>query len=204
MYKTVASKAQAEFTEKRSRFIGYTSPAETEDDALAFIKSVTESNRGAEHNVYAYSLRGAIRFNDDGEPQGTAGMPVLDVIQREGLTGVVIVVTRYFGGILLGAGGLTRAYSRAAKDAINAAGIVTMTLHDVIQIICGYTHYKKICGIITASGGVVSDTQFTDCVTINALIKAESSKELQNEVFDTTSGNAIIETLQKVYHGEKI
>ena len=126
-YKTVAREAKDEFTEKKSVFIGHAKPIESEEQALDFIKTIEKRYGDAAHNCYAYinKEQNIVRFNDNGEPQGTAGLPILEVIKREELCGVVIVVTRYFGGILLGAGGLVRAYSKAAKIAIDAAGITT-------------------------------------------------------------------------------
>ncbi len=127
-YKTVKAFASASFIEKKSEFIGYISPVRTNDEAVAFINSIKAENRKARHNVYAYILRDSniTRYSDDGEPQGTGGVPVLEVLQKEGLYDVCVVVTRYFGGILLGTGGLTRAYSKGCKLAIEAAQIMQM------------------------------------------------------------------------------
>ncbi len=129
-YKTVRAAASGELTEKRSRFIGYCKPVSTEEEATAFIASIRSRHWDARHNVYAYSLRegNLRRYSDDGEPSGTAGMPVLDVLQKSGVTDVCVVVTRYFGGVLLGTGGLVRAYSQAARLGLNAAQVVPALL----------------------------------------------------------------------------
>ena len=127
-YRTVSQEAKEEFTEKRSRFIGWIKPVKTEEEAIEYINAIKSQHWDAKHNVYAYSLReGQIsRYSDDGEPQGTAGVPVLEVLTHSGVTDAVIVVTRYFGGILLGTGGLVRAYSHAASIALKSAGVVIM------------------------------------------------------------------------------
>ena len=137
-YKTVLQEAQDDFVEKRSRFIGYVRPVSTEAEALAFIAEKKSKHWDASHNVYAYILRdgGVMRYSDDGEPQGTAGIPVLDVLQKSGVTDVVVVATRYFGGILLGGGGLVRAYSHTASIALQAAGIVTMRECLMLEVLC--------------------------------------------------------------------
>ena len=141
-YKTVAREAHAEFVEKKSRFIGHVKPVTTEEEAQAFVAALKKQYWDATHNVYAYVLRsGARRFSDDGEPQGTAGMPTLDVLQKAGLTDCVVVVTRYFGGILLGAGGLVRAYSHGALLAAAAGEIVEMRPCTVVEAVCDYAQY---------------------------------------------------------------
>lgn len=142
-YRTIRAAASAEFVEKRSRFIGYISPVTTQEDAAAFIDSIRSKHWDATHNVPAYIIRegNICRFSDDGEPQGTAGMPALNVLQKEGLTDCVLVVTRYFGGILLGGGGLVRAYSHAAKLAVDAGGTVTRAECSIVKIRCDYTFY---------------------------------------------------------------
>ncbi len=135
-YKTVKDCANAEIIEKRSRFIAYVRPVDTEDGALEYLNHIKQKHRDARHNVYAYIIRenNTMRYSDDGEPGGTAGMPVLDMIKKEGLCDIIIVVTRYFGGVLLGTGGLVHAYSAAAKAGINAAGIVHRALSRQIDI----------------------------------------------------------------------
>ena len=145
-YTTIYEEAQASFTEKKSEFIGHIAPVSTADEAVAFINRIKAENRKARHNVYAYVLRegNVSRYSDDGEPQGTGGVPVLDVINKSGLTDVCVVVTRYFGGILLGASGLTRAYSQGCSMAVNAARKMKMCECSRISFSCDYTLYGKV------------------------------------------------------------
>ena len=159
-YKTVLQEAQDDFVEKRSRFIGYVRPVSTEAEALAFIAEKKSKHWDASHNVYAYILRdgGVMRYSDDGEPQGTAGIPVLDVLQKSGVTDVVVVATRYFGGILLGGGGLVRAYSHTASIALQAAGIVTMRECLMLEVLCDYGQYGRAAALVPECGGVMDGT----------------------------------------------
>lgn len=145
-YKTVACEGRDEFTEKKSRFIGYAAPVTTQEEAIGFVDRIRKTHPDARHNVYAYVLRDnhQQRFSDDGEPQGTAGMPVLDTIRKQDLTDVALVVTRYFGGILLGGGGLVRAYGHAASLALRAAGIVEMRYSAVYDVEVEYTLLGKV------------------------------------------------------------
>ena len=146
-YKTIAAPAEAEIVEKKSRFIGQIAPVSTEEEALAFIAEVKAAHRMARHNVYAYVLRGGrVRYTDDGEPAKTAGMPTLEAIQHAGLEDVAVVVTRYFGGILLGTGGLVRAYTDATKAAIEAADIVTVSVCVDIVLEVPYGLYEQCAG----------------------------------------------------------
>ena len=165
-YKTVEREAKDEFIEQRSRFIGYVKPVTTEEEALAFINEKRQKHWDATHNVYAYSLReGQLRrYSDDGEPHGTAGMPTLDVILKSDVTDVVVVVTRYFGGILLGTGGLVRAYTKGARIALDAGGIITMESCVVASVKCDYSRYGRISSLIPANGGFIDDTAFSDCI----------------------------------------
>ena len=167
-YRTVKNEAEDEFVERRSRFIGRVKPVKTEEDAVSFIRACKSKYWDASHNVYAYSLReGSVRrYSDDGEPQGTAGVPVLEVLQKSGVTDLVVVVTRYFGGVLLGAGGLVRAYSHGAKIALDAGRIITMALCQTAELVCDYNQYGRLLSLIPEAGGVVTDTQFTDVVEI--------------------------------------
>lgn len=189
-YRTLKTSSFDEFEEKRSRFIGYASPVKTEKEALDFISDIKQKHWDAKHNVYAYCIRngGIMRYSDDGEPQGTAGMPVLSVIQKEKLTDCVVVVTRYFGGILLGGGGLVRAYSHAAKLGIDSAGIITMEPWNVYSLVCNYTFYSKIETFIKDYDGVVIDSEFTDNVKIRFRIKSELHTGFTNKLADLTNG----------------
>lgn len=167
-YKTVKSLACDELVEKRSRFIGYCRPVSTQDEAVAFINEIKSRHWDARHNVYAYVIKdeGVSRYSDDNEPQGTAGIPVLDAIRKRGITDCVVVVTRYFGGVLLGAGGLVRAYSAAAKLAIDAAGEREMIMCSVCSLTCSYTMYGKLPSLIARFGGAADDSVFADDVTL--------------------------------------
>lgn len=167
-YLTVAKETEDEFTVKHSRFIGYIKPVTTQEEAVEFINSKKSKHWDATHNVYAYILRdGQIRrYSDDGEPQGTAGIPVLDVLQKEGLTDCVVVVTRYFGGILLGGGGLVRAYSHAAKLAVDASGVVKMSMCVRAECECDYGYYGRLASLIPECGGTIENSEFTENVKV--------------------------------------
>lgn len=167
-YLTVAKETEDEFTVKHSRFIGYIKPVTTQEEAVEFINSKKSKHWDATHNVYAYILRdGQIRrYSDDGEPQGTAGIPVLDVLQKEGLTDCVVVVTRYFGGILLGGGGLVRAYSHAAKLAVDASGVIKMSMCVRAECECDYGYYGRLSSLIPECGGTLEASDFTENVKV--------------------------------------
>ena len=199
-YKTVKQENSSEFVEKRSRFIGYCKPVTTEQEAVDFINSKRSEHWNATHNVYAYSLReGNIkRYSDDGEPSGTAGMPMLDVITKNEIYDVCIVVTRYFGGILLGTGGLVRAYSQGAKAALEAGEIVLMQSCMMCKLQCSYNQYGKVSSLIMEIGAEIDDTVFEADVVINFHIKPEELDRLNKQLADATSGE-----VQAVSDGEK-
>jgi len=181
--------AEAEFVEKRSRFIGRIWHTETEEEALAHIKKMREQHWDATHNVYAYIIKdGPTRFSDDGEPGGTAGMPTLQVLQREGLHDVCCVVTRYFGGILLGAGGLVRAYTKGAKIAVDAAGKSMKRIWDVIYLPVPYSWYERMKQEIAAYEGVLRDTQYGADVELEVLTPEGRTKEFLDRVVDISAG----------------
>ena len=200
-YKTVKMEANDEFTEQRSRFIGFAKPVKTEEEAVAFINSKKKEYHDARHNVYAYSLRegNLKRYSDDGEPHGTAGVPVLDVIVKSGVTDVVVVVTRYFGGILLGAGGLVRAYTNGAKIALAAAGIVTMEQSLFMKIVTDYSRYGMISSLISENGAVLDDTVFEDNVSLCFHIKKDSVGAFQKKLADATAGQLFAEKVKEGY-----
>lgn len=191
-YQTVEKEAIAEFTEKRSRFIGCAKPVKTEEEAVAFINSVKSKNWNATHNVYAYSIReGQVkRYSDDGEPQGTAGIPVLDVLVKSGVVDTAVVVTRYFGGILLGAGGLVRAYSHGASIALERAGVITMRTCLIAEVCCHYSQYGRLSALIPESGGTVDHADFTDCVKISFHMSDEDMRAFEQKLADATSGQS--------------
>ncbi len=150
-----------EFIEKKSRFIGRLWPVETEAEALEKIQEMKKQHYDATHNCWAYIIKdGPVRFSDDGEPGGTAGMPMLQVLQREGLFNCVCVVTRYFGGILLGAGGLVRAYTKGAKIAVDAAGKSMKRVWTVLYVPCPYTYYERVKLLVAECGGIIRTTDF--------------------------------------------
>lgn len=200
-YKTVRAAASGELTEKRSRFIGYCKPVSTEEEATAFIASIRSRHWDARHNVYAYSLRegNLRRYSDDGEPSGTAGMPVLDVLQKSGVTDVCVVVTRYFGGVLLGTGGLVRAYSQAARLGLNAAQVVLMERCTCCTLRCSYTHYGKIASLLQEHGAGLDDTVYEADVLLRFHIKPEALPGLNKALADATAGEIAVETEKEAY-----
>lgn len=200
-YQTIAHEAAQEFVERRSRFIGYAKPVRTEEEALAFLEEIRTRHWDATHNVFAYSLRqgNLRRYSDDGEPQGTAGIPVLDVLQKSGVTDAVLVVTRYFGGVLLGAGGLVRAYSHAASLALQAGEVITMQLCKTARVMCDYNQYGRVSSLIPECGGVVDDTQFTDCVQLTFHMTEEQLSALSRRLADATCGQVSPELLGELY-----
>ena len=178
-----------EFIEKKSRFIGRVWPVETEEEALARIAEMKKQHYDATHNCWAYVLKsGAMRFSDDGEPGGTAGNPMMQVLQKENIFNVVCVVTRYFGGTLLGAGGLVRAYTKGAKIAIDAAGKSMKRVWSVLYIPCPYTFYERVKLETEAFGGVIRDTQFGAEVELEILVAQPQAQAFLDKILDMTSG----------------
>ncbi|MBQ8180763.1 MAG: YigZ family protein [Ruminococcus sp.] len=198
---TISEPAKDSFIEKRSEFIGYIAPVKTNEEAVEFVNSIKAEHRKAKHNVYAYILRenNISRYSDDGEPQGTAGVPVLDVLQKRGLTDVCIVVTRYFGGILLGGGGLVRAYSHAASLACDAAHIMDMRLCHRLKITAEYTMYGKIAYILPNYKTITVNSDFGQSVSLEILVLSENLQPLINELTEITNGTAQIEDIEELY-----
>lgn len=181
---------EAEFIEKKSRFIGRIWPVETEEEALAKIQEMKKQHYDATHNCWAYIIRdGAVRFSDDGEPGGTAGMPMLQVLQRENLYNVVCVVTRYFGGILLGAGGLVRAYTKGAKIAVDAAGKSMKRVWTVLYVPCPYPFYERVKLETESFGGFIRNTEFGAEVELEILFPQTQAKPFLARLTDMTSGS---------------
>lgn len=205
-YKTVLENASDEFVEKRSRFIGYCKPVKTEQEAIDFINEKRSEHWNATHNVYAYSLReGNIkRYSDDGEPSGTAGMPVLDVIVKNEIFDVVVVVTRYFGGVLLGTGGLVRAYSHGSKIAVEAAKPVIMQNCLVCEARCAYNQYGKVSSLIIGVGAAVDDTVYESDVLVKFHIKPDLLATLNKKLADATSGGVTVEQKDEQYFAVQI
>lgn len=178
-----------EFIEKKSRFIGRVWPVETEEEALSKIQQMKKQHYDATHNCWAYIIHGgAVRFSDDGEPGGTAGMPMLQVLQREGLHNIVCVVTRYFGGILLGAGGLVRAYTKGAKIAVDAAGKSIKRVWTVLYVPCPYSFYERVKLEIDAFGGILRSTEFGAEVDMEILFPEANAQPFLSRLTDLTSG----------------
>lgn len=200
-YKTIYERAQDSFIEQKSEFIGYICPVKTAEEATSFIEEIKSLNRKARHNCYAYVLRDGFtqRYSDDGEPQGTAGPVILDVIQKSGLTDVCIVVTRYFGGILLGKGGLTRAYSQGAAIAVAAARLMIMNHAYELSITVDYSLYDKVNYILPDFEIKLLDTEYTDKVKIKLLIKEELCDGLCEKLIDITNAQVDIDKSDKIY-----
>ncbi len=192
IYTTLGKEAEAEFEEKHSLFIGYATPAKTEDEAMSFVNKIRSKHRDATHNVYAYHLKRGIyvRQSDDGEPQGTAGMPVLDVIRKSGIDDACVVVTRYFGGTLLGAGGLVRAYSAAAKLAIEAAGIVSYESYTELSTTLSYADYQKLSAELPRYGAIIDNTEYAEGVTVHFAIKSEIAADILSRIREMTAGKS--------------
>ncbi len=191
---TIKEASTASFVEKKSEFIGSICPVTTEEEALAFVASVKKQYADAKHNVYAYILRenNITRFSDDGEPHGTAGMPVLDVLRKEGVTDVAVVVTRYFGGILLGTGGLVRAYSQSAKMALDAAGKAVMQKLTVFSVRVSYADLQKIEPVLNAQSLVRLNAVYESDVRLELAILEASYSPLADALTERTGGRAII------------
>ena len=178
-----------EFIEKKSRFIGRLWPVETEEAALEKIQEMKKKHYDATHNCWAYIIKdGAVRFSDDGEPGGTAGMPMLQVLQREGLYNCVCVVTRYFGGILLGAGGLVRAYTKGAKIAVDAAGKSMKRVWTVLYVPCPYTYYERVKLLVAECEGIIRQTDFGAEVELELLFAENMVDIFLEKLTDMTAG----------------
>lgn len=192
IYTTIRHESSAEFEEKRSLFIGYAKPLKSEDEATEFIKQIKAKHSDATHNVFGYTMKNGIiaRYSDDGEPQGTAGMPVLDVIRKSGVDDACIVVTRYFGGTLLGAGGLVRAYSQAAKIALEAAEIVTFEPYTELSVALSYSDYQKICAELPKYGAIVDNTEFSDSVMLKIAVKNEVASSISSKINEISAGKS--------------
>ena len=192
-YVTVKQESHVEFEEKRSLFIGHAIHVESEEDAAAFVKAMKKEYADATHNVWAYHLKGGIiaRYSDDGEPQGTAGMPVLEAIRKSGVDDVCVVVTRYFGGILLGAGGLVRAYSHSAVIAIEGAEIVTYEPYLEYELVCGYSEYQKYSNILNLQKVIIDATDFGAEVTVKFAVKKTQAEGLLNKISEVGFGRDI-------------
>ena len=205
-YTTLSHYAEFRYEEKRSEFIGEASPCASEEEALAFISRVKARFPDAKHHVYAYLLRenAKNRYSDDHEPQGTAGMPVLDVIRKNGCTDTVIVVTRYFGGVLLGTGGLVRAYTAAAVGALRAAGVVTYRIHTHLSVALSYADYNKVEKELTRGSARILDSTYAEGVILHVSLPKEEGEEYARHLTEATGGRAVIRAEGECFeHGDE-
>lgn len=200
-YKTIRNRCEASFIEKKSEFIGYLCPVTTEQEAIDFINEIRAMHRKATHNCYAYILRdnNTARHSDDGEPGGTAGVPIYDVLNKTGVTDIACVVTRYFGGIMLGAGGLVRAYSKGASIALEVADIMTMEIADSLKITTDYSFYGNITSIAAEYEAIIRNTEYTDNVSVFLDVKSELADKLKDKLIDKCNGRVEIKFLDKGY-----
>ncbi len=188
-YLIPAGAGEAEFTEKRSRFLGHVRMVETEDAARDFISEMKRKYYDARHNCWCYSIQGGPeRYSDDGEPQGSAGIPMLEVLRRRGVTNAVCVVTRYFGGVLLGTGGLLRAYTKSTADALDAAGLAAVRPWAETELDCTYGQLEKLKSETAAAGGVLEDVVYGSGVTLKVLVRAEEAETFAARIFDRSAG----------------
>ena len=202
-YKTLVSRADAEFIINKSRFIGHGKPVETEEEALAFLAEMRETYKDATHNCYAYIVganMGVMRYSDDGEPGGTAGMPIIEVLKARGITNCCVVVTRYFGGVLLGAGGLVRAYSRGAAEAVNACGVGVM--HPTLRVLVDvpYPLLSKVEFFLKTAPVIVEDKAFAEQVTLTLLVRETDAATLEASLVDLSEGTLEPVRFDEFYH----
>lgn len=201
-YRTVRGFGEAEVVIKRSQFIGYAKPAETEEEAVAFIDEIKQKHKQATHNCSAYMVGERDQHqkaSDDGEPSGTAGKPILEVIKNKQLKNVAVVVTRYFGGILLGAGGLVRAYTDGAVAGLEAAGIVYKVLHTPVRITMDYTWFGKVENELRGREVMFGDVEYTDKVSVRCLPIAGESERFIAWMTDLTAGQAELQAEDPIY-----
>jgi uncharacterized YigZ family protein len=201
-FTTIYRAAEIEIFEKKSRFIGHAFPVESEEAALTILADVRKAHAKANHNCFAWQIGDDNRFtrqSDDGEPGGTAGMPILDLLRKEGIKNTLVIVTRYFGGTLLGTGGLVRAYGRAAKEAVEAAVIIEKISHAKISVKCPYNLQGKLQYEILNNGHVLHDTIFTDNVEFIVLTESASADRFAKTMANASSGQAQVHILQQLY-----
>lgn len=196
-YKTVEFESKDEFVEKKSRFIGYVKPVKTQEEATNFINSIKSKHWDATHNVSAFVLRenNIQRSSDDGEPSGTAGVPTLDVLLKENLVDVCVVVTRYFGGTLLGAGGLIRAYSHSSKIAVEAGHIITMAPCKVLSVSVDYSFYDRLNILLSEFNSNIENSEFTDNVTVSFSVRENTVPLLQDKLTQLSNGKNIFKEI---------
>jgi uncharacterized YigZ family protein len=200
-----AGAGESELVEKRSRFLGHVRAVETEEEAKAFIAEMKKQYYDARHNCSCYVLKGGVeRYSDDGEPQGTAGLPILEVFRREGVTNAVCVVTRYFGGVLLGAPGLLRAHTKSAKDALDAAGVAVVRRWVETELSCSYSASERFKLEAAAFDGIVTDVEYAADVTIRALVPEEKASAFAARVFDLSAGAVEARSVGESFRAVKV
>lgn len=205
-YKTLHKFGVDEYIVEKSTFIGYAKPIKTEEEAIEFINEIKKKHKDATHNVWSYTIGENMniqRYSDDGEPQGTAGIPTLEVIKKEDLRDVVVVVTRYFGGIKLGAGGLVRAYTKGAKVGIEAGIVIEKVKYSEVKIKIEYTQLGRIQNEIMNLGFKVKDTIYSEDVELIVYVRNEEAKSLMDRIIDITSGTADVSLGEEYYLSEK-
>lgn len=202
-YKTILEYGEAEDIINKSKFIGYAMPVETEEEAVAFVEKIKKKHKDATHNVPVYLIGEKFevqRYSDDGEPSGTAGVPVLSMLKNEGITNIAVVVTRYFGGIKLGTGGLVRAYTHAAKIAVEAARVVEKKVYKEVHVHTDYTLHGKFQNFLMNNDSyLIKDTVYTDMVNTIVYIEPDAVQTFQNKIVDLTSGNVEINEYEDIY-----
>ncbi len=197
VYVTLGKEGVSEFEMKKSIFIGHAAPVKSEEEALEYIAKYKKKYSDATHNVWAYLIKkgNLMRYTDDGEPSGTSGIPVLDVIRKGGFTDAVIVVTRYFGGTLLGTGGLVRAYSAAAKEAVDDAGLASFRTFDEIIVESDYQMYQKLKNYLKHPDIIVDETEFSGTVMVKIAVLDTSSESVCKDISEMSAGRAVIEKI---------
>ncbi len=195
-YEMPAGAGESEFTDRKSVFLGHVMPVQSEEEALDFVKQMKKKYADARHNVWAYALHdGSMRSSDDGEPSGTGGAPVLDAILKKGLTDAVVVVTRYFGGILLGTGGLVHAYSNAAVSALNAAGRVRAVPYTAHEICCEYGQYGMVCRLCEKYEALELNAEYTERVSVSFLLPPDGAQRFGKELTEQSCGSLVLASI---------
>lgn len=194
--------AETEYVEKRSRFIGHVWPVESEEEARAYIEATKKTHYDARHNCWCYRLKNGVeRYSDDGEPQGTAGQPMLNVFQREKMQNVCCVITRYFGGVLLGAGGLVRAYSHSAKESLDAAGISVMGLWTEVLVPCPYPLFERVKLAIESNHGVIEETDYGVDITLTVFFPVAEVEGFTLQLTELSGGQLELMVGEQVFRG---
>lgn len=201
-YKTVETYKEVNHVIEKSKFLGYVKPVYKEEEAEAFVESIKNIHKEATHNVPVYLIGNKFeiqKYSDDGEPSGTAGIPVLEMLKKEGITNIAIVITRYFGGVKLGTGGLVRAYTNTAKLALDAAKVIRMVEHDLHEVKIDYTYLGKVQNAINNNGWRIKDTEFGESVILYVYCLTEKSQMLQEMITNITNGQGEIKKVGKEY-----